>query len=252
MSKGVLYDSNTCIGCGACSAACKESHHLPGEPNPPELDADTFTVFKTLDGIFTRNFCRHCLFPSCASACPVGALKKTADGPVVYDGHKCIGCRYCFVACPYGIPHYQWKSKTPLVRKCDLCADQIKTGKQTACAQICPTSATKFGERDELLKEAKSRLSSDPKKYFPHVFGEFEAGGSSVLFIASKDLSQILQIPKTTRTFPSLTALGLQSVPPVGLITGAALVGLWFSFKRRQDVARAECGPDKKGCDGGK
>ena len=251
MSKGILYDSNSCIGCGACSAACKESHHLPGEPNPSELGADTYTIIKTMDGIFTREFCRHCLYPSCASACPVGALTKTEDGPVVYDRGKCIGCRYCFVACPYGIPRYQWASNKPLVRKCDLCANLLKEGKQTACAQICPTQATKFGERGELLKDAKARLSADPQKYFPHVFGEFEAGGSSVLFIASKDLSKILPIPKTTRPMPGLTRLALISVPYVGIAASAILTGSWLVFKRKQDVARAECGPDKKGCDGG-
>ena len=225
---------------------------MPGDPNPPELSGDTYTIVKTMDGIFVRNFCRHCLDPACASACPVGALKKTGAGPVVYDGNKCIGCRYCFVACPYGIPRYQWTSANPLVRKCDLCAERLKQGRQTACAQICPTGATKFGEREELLKDAKSRQTVKPQAYFQHIFGEFEAGGSSVLFVASKDLSKLLRIPRSTKAMPELTRPALSSVPPLGTATGAILIGIWWTFKRRQDVARAECSSDKKECDGRK
>jgi formate dehydrogenase iron-sulfur subunit len=251
MSKGILFDSTLCIGCGACSAGCKESHHLPGDPNPEELGADTFTIVKSMDDIFVRNFCRHCLQPGCSSACPVGALKKTEAGPVVYSPSKCIGCRYCFVACPYGIPRYEWASARPLVRKCDLCADRLAQGKPSACAEICPTGATKFGERDALLGEAKSRISGTPQGYFPHVFGEFEVAGSSVLFIAMKDLSKLLRIPKSTRAMPTLTRPALVSVPYTGIAAGAILIGSWLIFKRRQDVAKAECGPDKKGCDGG-
>jgi formate dehydrogenase iron-sulfur subunit len=252
MSKGILYDSNICIGCGACSAACKESHHLSGDPNPPELGADSFTVIKTLNGIFTREFCRHCLDPACASACPVGALLKTAAGPVVYDADICIGCRYCFVACPYKIPRYEWSKAAPRVRKCDMCAELQKQGKQTACAEICPTSATKFGERPYLLNEAKARIATEPKKYFPHVFGELEVGGSSVMFIASKDLSKILRIPEFARAMPSLTRPALISVPYVGIAASAFLVGSWLLFKRKQDVKKLVCDPDQKDCDGGK
>ena len=66
----------------------------------------------------------HCLDPACASVCPVGALTKMKNGPVVYDDGKCIGCRYCMMACPFQIPKFQWSSAVPLIRKCDFCADR--------------------------------------------------------------------------------------------------------------------------------
>jgi formate dehydrogenase iron-sulfur subunit len=99
-----------------------------------------------------------------------------------------------------------------------------------------------------LLSEARKRVNQNPDQYFPHIFGEQEAGGSSILMIASKDLVKLgIKIPAATRPLPNLTALGMESVPPVGLATGAILLGLWWSFKRRQEVAEAERNGKKDG-----
>lgn len=251
MSKSTLFDSKICIGCGACSEGCKEVHHLGGDFNPQELGPDTYTIVKDVNGIFVRNFCRHCLTPACASACPVGALQKTEDGPVIYDQSRCIGCRYCFVACPYGIPRYQWASARPLVRKCDFCADLLAQGEPPACAQVCPTGATRFGERDELLREARSRINADPQGYFNHIFGESEAGGSSVLFIADRDISKLgLQIPRLTDSLASFTRPFINSVPAVALGTGAVLLSVWWTFHRRREVLEKE--REESGCDSNK
>jgi len=241
MVKAILFDSRKCIGCGACSEGCKQEHHLSGEANPEDLGAETFTVVHELQGIFVRKFCRHCLSPACASSCPVGALRKLPDGPVVYDGRRCIGCRYCFVACPYSIPRYQWSSNHPLVRKCDFCAERLSRGEPTACAEVCPTGATLFGEREDLLVEARRRISSRPEHYFPHIFGEKDGGGSSVLMIAGQDLSRMgIRMPLTDRPLPALTAPAMVSVAPVGVLTAGILTGLWWSFKRREKVAAEE------------
>ena len=241
MAKAILFDSVICIGCGACSAGCKETHHLPGEVNPPELDGETFTIVRQFDEIFVREFCRHCLEPACATACPVGALKKTQEGPVLYDPNKCIGCRYCFIACPYHIPRYQWNLTHPLVRKCDFCIHLLEKGEEPACAQICPTSATRFGEREELLKIARARLREKPEHYFPRIFGEEEVGGSSVLFIADRDLTELdLSIPKITEPLPKLSAPAMKSVPRTAIGLGAIFTGLWWLFKRRKRVKDTE------------
>jgi len=241
LAKAILFDSVLCIGCGACSAGCKETHNLPGEINPPELDGETFTIVKQFDEIFVREFCRHCLNPACASACPVGALKKTQEGPVLYDPNKCIGCRYCFIACPYHIPRYQWNLTHPLVRKCDFCIHLLEKKEEPACAQICPTGATSFGEREELLKIAQSRLREKPEHYFPRIFGEEEVGGSSVLFIANRDLTKLdLSIPKITEPLPKLSEPAMKSVPPTAIGLGAIFTGLWWLFKRRKKVSEEQ------------
>jgi len=242
LSNGILFDSVKCIGCGTCCEACKGEHSLGGDANPDDLGADTLTVVKEIDGVMIRKLCRHCLQPACVSVCPVGALLKLPNGPVIYNTARCIGCRYCFVACPYSIPRYEWRSSSPRVRKCDMCAARLSRGEPTACAEVCPRQATLSGDRDELLTAARARIKSSPDPYFPHVFGEFEAGGSSVLFIASRDISQIgMKMARSEKPWPALTDLGMKSVPPVGIFTGTALFGLWWTFKRRKQVKALEC-----------
>ena len=89
----------------------------------------------------------HCLDPACVSVCPVGALVKLKEGPVVYNDERCIGCRYCMMACPFQVPKFQWESAVPLVRKCDFCADRLALGLAPACTTTCPTGTLLFGER---------------------------------------------------------------------------------------------------------
>ena len=97
------------------------------------------------EGNNVRRLCMHCEEPACASACLVGALKKTSYGPVVYDKDKCIGCRYCMIACPNSVPKYEWSKLAPYVKKCDMCWERVAQGQRTACAEACPTGATFFG-----------------------------------------------------------------------------------------------------------
>ncbi len=101
----------------------------------------------------------------------LAAFHKTKEGPVVYDVWKCIGCRYCMVACAFAQPKYEWHSLNPRVRKCIMCPDRVAAGKQTACAEICPTGATKFGDRDDLIKEAQERIRQNPSNYQPRIYG---------------------------------------------------------------------------------
>ena len=74
-----------------------------------------------------------------------------------------MGCRYCMMACPYGIPRYEWQAAVPYVRKCILCYDRIAEGRQPACTEACPAKATIFGDRDQLLAEARERIGKDPE-----------------------------------------------------------------------------------------
>ncbi len=147
--KAMLIDIKRCVGCLSCETACKQLHGFSPEPEPTLSDT-AFTVVETRGAKFVRKICMHCNDPACASACPVGALSKTPLGPVVYNADKCIGCRYCMLACPYQVPRYQWTKLAPFVKKCDMCSERIKAGKSTACAEACPVQATIFGNRDDL------------------------------------------------------------------------------------------------------
>jgi formate dehydrogenase iron-sulfur subunit len=180
----------------------------------------------------------HCVYPACVTACPVGALQKTAEGPVIYDANKCFGCRYCMVACPFGVPDFEWEDPTPWVRKCDFCADRLAEGLAPSCVDACPNGALKFGNRDELLAEAKERIAGAPKKYVDHVYGEKEAGGTSWLYITG--------FPIDKMGFPSLdsepvtvnTQRAMGAVPPVLLGVAATMAGIYWFYKRRDKMSQ--------------
>jgi len=174
-----LIDMTKCTGCRACQVACKQWNQLEAEEteffsgegyqNPPAMSEYTFTRIKFFDYrrkgqnefIFFKEMCMHCNEPACASVCPVSAFKKTKEGPVIYKADRCIGCRFCMIACPFGVPKYEWSKALPLVRKCTGCYSRVKEGLKPACATTCPTAIT-YGPRDEMLKEAEQRLARHP------------------------------------------------------------------------------------------
>lgn len=252
MNKGVLYDATKCIGCRGCQVACKQWNHLPAEKttqqgtleNPPRLSDKTFTKIRfneiedkgKLQWVFTKIQCMHCDHPACLAACPVGAFQKTEFGAVVYDEGKCIGCRYCMVACPFGIPNYQWESPMPWIRKCTFCSDRQAGGLQPACVTTCPTDALIYGNREELVAEARKRIEAQPAKYVNHIYGENEVGGTSWIYISPVSFEK-LKLPTLGTKAVTLNverAMGL--VPPVLLGVAAAMSAVYWVSKRRQQL----------------
>ena len=178
--KAMLIDSTRCVGCRACQVACKQWNELEAEEttffagkgyqNPRDLSANSWTVItynevevnNRFDWVFGKLQCFHCNVPACASACPVSALEKTEDGPVVYHADICLGCRYCQLACPFKVPRFEWDKIIPEITKCTMCGDRVAAGLEPACAKVCPTDAIVFGDRDELITEAESRIRNNP------------------------------------------------------------------------------------------
>ncbi len=241
MHAAILTDTTKCIGCRQCVVACKKVNELP--PDVPHrwnlddgLSARNWTsIIDRPDSKYVRKQCRHCLEPACASACPVGALEKTELGPVVYDADKCMGCRYCMMACPYGIPRYDWDQTVPYVRKCVLCYEtRLKNGQQPACTEACPTEATIFGDRDDLIKIAHQRIDAEPERYEGKVWGEHEIGGTSILYISDIDLSFLARGQELgDEPLPERTKLAMHAVPFafVGVATTMASVN-WIIGRR--------------------
>jgi formate dehydrogenase iron-sulfur subunit len=242
MPKALLYDATRCIGCLACEGACAETNQLPYDDAiaAEKRTSDhkyTFVMVKNEDK-YLRRMCQHCLDPACVSACPVGALQKTAAGPVIYEESRCMGCRYCMVACPFGMPKYEWSKLLPKVRKCILCPDRIAAGKPTSCTEACPAEATLTGERDELIAEAHRRIAEKPDQYVDHVYGEKEVGGTSVLMLSSIPFESFgLPMSLGEEPLPHRTADVIRRIPDVATVGWAVLGGVWWISQRKNEIA---------------
>ena len=242
-SASMLYDAVKCVGCRACQTACKVRSKLPPETDanhlyeqPTDLTAKTWTLIKLYKKDQTTSFvkqqCMHCIDPACVSVCPVGALQKLESGPVVYHAERCIGCRYCMAACPFGIPKSQWDKALPLIQKCDFCADRQAQGLNPACGDACPTGALIYGTRGKMLDIAHSRLNAS-SEYFPHVYGETEAGGTSMLYIAPVDY-KLLGFPVLKDVdLPTLTWPYMKAVPAVIAVMVTLSTGIFLRTHRK-------------------
>ena len=236
----ILTDTTRCTGCEACVAACKRANTLDADAPRrwqraiDDLSATRFTTILHRDGASIRQQCRHCADPACVSACLVGALQKTPEGPVIYDSDRCMGCRYCMIACPFEIPRYEWAATVPYVRKCHFCHDRLLGGQVPACVEACPHQATLFGTRDAMLAEARRRLREHPGRYRDTVYGEFDVGGTSVLMISAVPLDFLVAGGNAPdRAVPDLTWAALKKVPGLALGVGGLMAGVFWITDRR-------------------
>jgi len=256
-SFAVLHDTTLCVGCRVCEAACNKVNELP-PPNRPFKDlsvldtlrrttSKTYTVVnrfqtesKSPKTIYVKKQCNHCLEPACASACFVRAFKKTPEGAVTYDHTVCVGCRYCMVACPFQVPAFQYdKALNPLIMKCDFCFERTKEGLLPACVSICPVEALTYGVRTDLVKIARERIRRNPDRYVDYIFGEYEVGGTSWMYLANKEFTE-LDFPKLGEKPAPGVSESIQHgifayfVPPVSLY--ALLGGMMWISKRRKEL----------------
>jgi len=257
-SVAILFDAFKCTGCRGCQVACKQWNDLEAEitrntgsyQNPPRLSAKTWLTMRfneierNGDGVawaFGRWACMHCVHPACVSACPVGALYKTPEGPVLWDKERCIGCRYCMIACPFEIPTFEWEKGLfdgARILKCTFCADRLGAGIQPACVHTCPSGALKFGDRDELIAEAEARIRSQPDRYLQHVYGKDETGGTSLLYISHVPFED-LGLPTLGTTPIQDRAEDSMFATPwaiIGLV--ASLSGIAWVVRRREEMIR--------------
>ena len=253
MSKGVLVDLTRCIGCRGCQVACKEWNEQKARKtsfngdftNPIKLSSDCYTRIRFHEQeqsgqpvwSFIKNQCLHCKEPACVSVCPVSALKKTEAGPVVYEYDRCIGCRYCMMACPFHIPKYEWESAHPWVQKCTFCSERINDGMIPACIKTCPTGTMFYDDHDAVLAEARKRMAASPGKYVNHIYGLEEAGGTAWMYISDvpfADLGFRMNVPNYP--LPNLTWEYISHIPALFGVTFVAGLGAWLITRRNENM----------------
>lgn len=144
---GFLVKPHNCLNCQACVEACRKFNKTP-ESRPARRHITKYE--KDGEALFVSTSCMHCEEPACASVCPAGAIKKAEDGVVYVDKDRCIGCKYCYQACPFGVPTYS----SAAMDKCDCCTlGGTRPGNAPRCAEVCKFGALHFGTVDELLAQ---------------------------------------------------------------------------------------------------
>lgn len=258
---GVLVDTTACVGCRQCEFACKSAHHLPTgtlesysdrsvfntQRRPSDAALTVVNEFRTGKDELPTNVkvqCMHCDHPACVSACIVGAFTKEENGSVIWATEKCIGCRYCMVACPFQVPAFEYqKAIQPLIAKCDFCFNRTKEGKLPACVETCPVETLTYGPRSELVRIAREKIKRSPDRYISHIFGEHEVAGTSWMYLAGSEFTE-LGFPK----LPATSAPGVSEKIQHGIFASYfppvfyySLIGsvMWLS-KKRHDREEAE------------
>lgn len=255
---GLLVDPVRCVGCRACVTKCREANGKAADVRlvdgaaydaPSDLNAQTLTVIKRFDdgraAGFVKAQCMHCVHPACVSVCMLGALHKEAKGVVAYDASKCVGCRYCQIACPFNVPKFEWAKAIPKIVKCELCRHRSADGKGPACAEVCPRDAVTAGTRGALLEEARRRIAARPDAYQDRIYGESDGGGTNVLYLSPVSFAAL-----------GLPALGAEPTPALsetvqhgiyqGFVAPVALLGaLSFVTWRNRTSAHAPAEEEK-------
>ncbi|HEY6073901.1 MAG TPA: 4Fe-4S dicluster domain-containing protein [Anaerolineales bacterium] len=243
-----LFDATRCIDCRACMIACSVENQTPMSDSYIWLaGAGLLGKYPDLKRASMPYHCMHCLEPDCVSACPVGAWKKRADGPVVYEADKCIGCRYCMNACPFQVPHFDWDKNLlegAFIHKCTMCPQRLELGQAPACVHTCPTNALVFGEREDMITEARARIAAHPGRYIDHIYGETENGGTSYLILSHVPFRELGLPDMPDAPIKEVSEVVMEKTIPFALAWGAVLsgvsLGIHLHNKKKEAPARIE------------
>jgi formate dehydrogenase iron-sulfur subunit len=198
--RSIFFDATKCIGCRHCVQACKDWNEHD-RTSLYELSSTTWItieppVLEGLSPLWARNSCMHCDFPACAAVCPVEAITKYEEGPVVINQQTCIGCEYCIYACPWEVITKSDISQK--ATKCTMCNDRISDDKQPFCVQACPVDALDFGLTEDIAAKATKQAEATGG----YLYGEKEAGGGSVIYLLKEKKEAYGVRPISEKRFP--------------------------------------------------
>lgn len=169
----MLIDLSLCVGCEACTVACKLDNKTGPSVKWGRIVEEEAGVFPDVKKIFVPLLCMHCENPACVEVCPTGASYQRPDGIVLVDPAKCMGCKFCIIACPY---KERYLNAMGFVEKCDLCIDRLGEGRQPVCVETCPYGARVLGDLNnpndevtETLKHEKTIVLKAGEVYRPRV-----------------------------------------------------------------------------------
>ncbi|MEX0893218.1 MAG: Ni/Fe-hydrogenase cytochrome b subunit [Gemmatimonadota bacterium] len=240
----VLYDSTRCVGCKNCVRGCREVNGCSTpEDAITDLGPDVLSILTRHDcadggHAYLKTQCMHCVDPACVSACMLGAMHKDAQGAVVWNADLCVGCRYCQIACPYVVPRFEWDTPVPELAKCQLCPELRAQGKPPACVANCKRGALVYGTRRDMLDVAHRRIAADPDGYNPKVYGEFDGGGTQVLYLARAGVSFAeMGLPELGQASVAVLPEKIQHTLYKGFVAPLALFGTLALVVRRNTRA---------------
>ncbi|MEZ4899408.1 MAG: 4Fe-4S dicluster domain-containing protein [Saprospiraceae bacterium] len=175
MRFGFVIDNRKCIGCHACTTACKSEHQVPVGVNRTWVKQVEKGTFPNTRRLFSVMRCNHCTDAPCVEICPVEALFFREDGIVDFNKNRCIGCKSCMQACPYDALYIDPDTHT--AAKCNYCAHRVDIGLEPACVNVCPEHAIISGDMDDpdteiaqLLSRQQVKVRKPEKGTVPNLF----------------------------------------------------------------------------------
>ena len=231
-----LIDLSRCTACRGCQIACKQWNELPASKtnnfgsyqNPPDLQSNTWTLIRfqehvdqngKLRWLFRKDGCMHCTDAGCVKVCPTGALYHTEFGSVSMNAEKCIGCKECIYACPFGVPKYD--AKINKISKCDLCFTRLQANQPPACVLSCPTGALTIGTKEEMVQKAYARvqkLGGDAS-----VYGDKFVDGTHVIYVLTEKPAVYDKLAESTK-IPLSIIVWKDVLKPAGLLAAGGVV----------------------------
>jgi formate dehydrogenase iron-sulfur subunit len=271
--KAILYDATKCTACRGCQVACKQwnenDEYIPppddekgvqasnwgSYENPPDLSPTTWLKIRFTEieaggkvrWLFTRQACMHCTDAGCVRVCPNGSLYHHELGFVAYNKDTCTGCGYCIDACPFGVPRSERNIITGIAKmdKCTFCTtqglDRIAEGWEPACVKTCPPGALKYGDRDAMVTEGKSRVQTLQKMGWTNanLYGENELDGLHVLYVLD-DSPAVYGLPVSPQ-ISAATVAWKDVIQPMGwAVGGLAIVGLGLNWLVARAIVKKE------------